>query len=583
MFWHLRSEHPYHMIQKVALLDNTMVETKDGLKSKYELISPTERVAMAKEHQMWDQNAGRYLYTPPPKSSWYILQPHMIKGISAGNRFGKTATHSVEIVAQIEGWHPLQRLNLEKLYKDAIDPEVKAHCGRLLDEKKWIPDPPIEARCVSVDYGFVERVNGPEFIKWASKSEVRYIGFDNEKKRRINWKDGSYVEFMTHAQELDAHGGASRQIIMFDEEAPQSIWTESMLRIADCNGRILYGCTGVEGVTWSDEAIWIPGLAGEDPDIYVIEMSTYDNPTITNAMIDKIKRQCATEDEVQIRIFGKRVRKGGSVYDMARDEYPWIIPTFPESGVLEEERIVNPYYGSWNKPPDKGILILSIDIHPKTEQALLWVWVDTEGDVDMGGGDRSFKLRDKPNLYEVAEIFKNANVKQMDFLIKTIEGKLGRRHDYLLLELAAWNDDQNSASSNVASQFGDLGYAPMKASKDLIGGILKVKNMLTVKDFITGEDHPNPLLMTCENLERLRWERKNYHYPRPPKGQDMPIKQKPVDKDDHLMETERRIVEFVADHEMEIFEYRDENSFIMPDGTVIEIEDEVTFDATLGE
>ena len=546
-----------------------MVKTKDGLKSQFELMKPEDRIELTRQMRQWDASPGKYIYTPNPKEAWYALQPHTIKGISAGNRAGKTGTHSQDLVSQAEGWHPLQRNNLIKLSKEAISKEVREHCERLLDEQKWIPDPPIEARCISVDYGFVERVNGPEFVKWATKSELKYVGYDNEKKRRIDWKNGSYIEFMTHAQELDTHGGASRHVIMFDEEAPKNIWDESLMRIIDVNGRILYGCTGVEGVTWSDESIWIPGLRGEDPDIYVIEMSTYDNPTITNEMIDKIKAQCKTQQEIDIRIYGKRVRRGGNVYDMARDEYPWVIPSFT--------------------PPKDGVLILAADIHPKTEQALLWVWVDFKGEVELGNGDKSMPLREeekKPNLYEVAEVFQHANVIQMDHLIKETEKLLGRTHDDFLLELAAWNDDQNSSSKNVAHQFQDLGYDPIKASKELTGGILEVKSLLTVEDFVKNETHDFPRLMTCEHLERLRWERKNYHYPTQIKGrniEDMPIKQKPVDKDDHIMEDERRIVQFVVDHEMELMQVEDDNSFKMPDGSIITFDQEDNFDAIIGE
>lgn len=576
MYWYLRTEHPRDMLNEVARLDNIMVRQKDGaLKSKFELMPGEERVKLVKQMQVWDQNAGKYLFYPNDKSYWYILQPHMIKGISAGNQSGKTTTDTIDVVSQIEGWHPLQRKNLEELALKSIDPKVRDHCSRLMDERKWIPSPPIEARCVSVDYGFVERVNGPKYVMWASKGELKYVGFDNEKKRKIIWKDGSYVEFMTHEQDAITHGGAARHVIQFDEEGPKHLYDEALMRISSVKGRILYSCTGLEGVTWSDEAIWIPGLMGTDPDIYAIEMSTYDNPVQTEAMINRIKKQCATEQDVQIRIYGKRVRKGGSVYDMAQDEEPWVIPDIIP-------------------PKEKGILVFAADIHPKTEQALLWAWVDYEGEVDLGDGDKSFPLRSVdgellPNVYEVAEKFEHANVQQMDFIIKNVEEKLGRKHDHFLLEPAAWNDDQNKSAKPVAAQFVSLGYWPMKASKNLsgnalenAGGILEVKKFLTVKDFITGEDYKYPRLFTCASLERLRWERKNYHYPRPPKGIDMPIKQKPVDKDDHLMEDERRIIQFVVDHEMEFLE-QSENGFTLPDGTVIELDEESTFNAALGE
>lgn len=333
MYWYLRDSHPYEELQDIGKLHSTMYRTSKGLESAWDRMAGEDRVEIARRMQEWDSAPGRFLYYPNPKEQWYFLQPHRVKGISGANRSGKTCTHSNELIAQAEGWHPLQRDNLDKLATKAVSKKVREHCGKLMDEGKFIADPPIEGRVVAVDYGFIERVNGKELVKWATPSEIKYIGYDNEKKRKIEWKNGSYIEFMTHEQDLDTHGGASRDVIMFDEEAPQPIWTESLLRVADCNGRILYGCTGVEGVTWSDEAIWVPGLRGDHPSIYAIEMTTYDNPTITDAAINEIKSLCSTEQEVQIRIYGKRVRKGGLVYE-TKDEYPWIIPVFEKSEVF---------------------------------------------------------------------------------------------------------------------------------------------------------------------------------------------------------------------------------------------------------
>lgn len=259
------------------------------------------------------------------------------------------------------------------------------------------------------------------------------------------------------------------------------------------------------------------------------------------------------------------------------------------------------YWGAANKVPDEGVLVLAADIHPKTEQALLWTWVDFDGEVPMGE-DKSFKLRTKlrdihndasvddryevgqkiPNLYEVGEIFKTGDIQEIAGLARKVEKVIGRPHDYFLLEPAAWGDDQNKSSDNVAAQFVKLGFDPIKASKELTGGILKVKQFFKIYDFVEDKEYQNPRLMTCENLERVRWERKNYHYPRPPKGQDMPIKQKPVDKDDHMMENERRIVQYVLDHELSIITEKSEDVFVLPDGTEIQLQ-QSTFDANMGE
>ena len=100
------------------------------------------------------------------------------------------------------------------------------------------------------------------------------------------------------------------------------------MRRISVKGRILYGATAIEGITWTEDKIFTPGETGADPNIYVMDMSTYENPTISDKVVKEILKQCADETDVDIRIHGKRKRRGGNVYKMAKDEAPWIIDRF---------------------------------------------------------------------------------------------------------------------------------------------------------------------------------------------------------------------------------------------------------------
>jgi len=233
-----------------------------------------EQKKIKKQVQEWEFARGQTWYHPNEKAFDFFLSPAMIKFISGGNRSGKTQTKTSDIIMQCEGWHPLQRKNLEKLRKEALDTQIfidpiarkaykkdvsylKSHFEWIFDNKLWLRDPPIAARCVAVDFpNGVEKFCGPEYAKWATQSELKYIGYDNEKKRRINWKNKSFVEFMTTDQDLDAHGGASRDVIEFDEEPPSTYWQENMMRILDSRGRMILGMTAVKGITWVKMEIW---------------------------------------------------------------------------------------------------------------------------------------------------------------------------------------------------------------------------------------------------------------------------------------------------------------------------------------
>lgn len=262
-------------MRNIAILDNTFVKQKDGArKSKLELLPKDEQVKIGRQLQSWDQAPGRYSFIPNIKSFEYFLAPAMIKTLFGGNRSGKTATNCMEIVMQCEGWHPLQRANTEKIWKDCISEYhyrsnitdeievydcswVKQHLEYVIDNRYWIADPPVQARVVAVDFpNGVEKITGAEIVRWSTRSDLDYIGFMNEKKRRIKWKNGSFCEFMTTDQELDAHGGVARDVIYVDEEPPSDYWQENLMRTISTKGRMLLGMTAVNGITWVKHQLW---------------------------------------------------------------------------------------------------------------------------------------------------------------------------------------------------------------------------------------------------------------------------------------------------------------------------------------
>ena len=85
-----------------------------------------------------------------------------------------------------------------------------------------------------------------------------------------------------------------------------------------------------------------------------------------------------------------------------------------------------------------------------------------------------------------------------------------------------------------------------------------MQELLSVED---GQSHPR--LMTFKyqekGIEYLLYEKRSYHFPDPRKRIEQgrnPI-QKPVDKDDHMMENERRIVEYIYDSSLSVVDMED--------------------------
>lgn len=552
MYWHLRTkaDSPLYIKQMA----------KKKLESgEIDKLSGEEQVKLAEQFRGWELSQGRNYYKPNPKEIRFFLEPKFQKWISGGNRSGKTATCVMDVVMQCEGWHPLQKENLIILAKDAIDAWVREEAQRLLDEKKWIKSPPVYWRVVAVDFpNYVERVIGPEYEKWLTHADVLDIGYDNEKKRKITWKNKSIVEFMTLLQDVKSHGGAARDGVQFDEEPTSEHYSENLMRVVSTRGRIVGGMTAVNGITWTEDQIWSPGEKG-DKDIHVMEMSTYENPMNSADIIEQIIRNCLDQTEIDIRIHGKRKARGGSVYKMAKDESPWILPRF-------------------ELPSDGGYLIMAIDTHPRVPHAVLWIYIDYEGKYHE-------LIDDKPNLYEVAELFEYGTIPELGTKIKMMEiGVLKRSHDYALCEPGAWNKDQTKLNEkSIVEQLNDIGIFPDRGSKDLTGGLLKVADLLTLTT-----DHPR--LMCFEDLNRTRWERKNYRWPewRGIAKDNKSPKEKPVDKDDHIMECERRICEYVVDGNFEFIDIEmldKKHRVITESGAIMDIDlpREPEFDAMLGE
>ena len=118
----------------------------------------------------------------------------------------------------------------------------------------------------------------------------------------------------------------------------------------------------------------------------------------------------------------------------------------------------------------------------------------------------------------------------------------------------------------------DVGLMITKASKDRDAGVIKVKEMLSLefgkelpedqeKAFVINRSFPQ--IMTFNTLEVTREERRRWRYPKHRQRftDDMKVIQKPIDKDDHMMENEYRIALFMVEGEFEIVNTESENQY----------------------
>ncbi len=538
MFWYLtkKEDRPRAFLFKVQ-------EKVDS--GELEKLPKEERDKLIKQVVTWDQAQGRNFYEPAEKMYWWFLMPHWIKGIRGGNQSGKSAGCIMDFVMQMEGWHPLQKINMERIIEETFDDRIKKWLTNLYERNIFLPDPPVFLRCVGVDYPFIERVVGMEFVKWSTREMVKEVAYSHERKRKIYFTNGSYVEFLTQDQSTISHAGARLHGVYFDEEPPKPLWSQAKVRVSTLNGRLTIGMTSEHGTSWTDDEIWKQGLTHKDQFVYAEQLSMYDNPIQTPEMIDKIKQSFGDDEiAISISIYGHATPRGGRVYSMAQDYSPWIIDSF-------------------QIPEDKGYLIMAIDPHGKLPHAVLWLWVDYEGLFHP-------LFMDLPNLYEVSELFEPCNIPELASFIREKEQyEIGRKSDFILCDPYAWNTDQNNPQT-IADQMIGAGLMISQATKDRDAGIIKVKEMLSLT---LGKELPEdkekavvlrrnfPQIMTFDTLSVLREERKKYRWKRHRQRftEDSAVIQKPVDKDDHMMENEYRIALFVIAGDFDIIEMPSED------------------------
>lgn len=173
-------------------------------------------------------------------------------------------------------------------------------------DKKWRQFLPKEEYKNHPEYGWRE--------EWKNK-EIFAVHFNT----------GISVYFKTYKQGLDALQTGTVFAVFLDEECPEELWDELVLRVAAVDGYIHMVFTATIG-----QEIWRktiePKDSGEEkfPGAWKRQVSMYDciryldgSPSQwTEERINKVMKTCKSTQEVQRRVFGKFVKDSGLKYPM---------------------------------------------------------------------------------------------------------------------------------------------------------------------------------------------------------------------------------------------------------------------------
>lgn len=426
------------------------------------------------------RNDGLAFYEPHPKQDLFHRSTALRRGVFAGNRFGKSIAGCAEDCA----W-----LRWERPWLPDTDP------GR----RSGLPQYPVKGLVITTNWDKVDEVytsnRGSEGKLW------RFLPRDGFIKRTtrnhegkicvVECSNGSVLRFATVRSWLNdpqSVESTDYDFIHIDEPCPEGMWKGASRGLVDRNGSAWFTLTSLTE-PWIVDS-FLPGGQFERS-MFKVEGSIFDNPYLTPDAI-KMFEATLTEDEKECRLYGKPLHLAGLVYKAFRyDKH--VLQTLPKG------------WRSFMEPPRDWSYYYYIDPHPRTPNAMLFLAVDKFN-----------------RLFFFHDIFERTTMRELCNQGRpVVEGRhvIRGRAD----PLAFIQDPETDKC--WADDLCTHGFPVDKAIKAPMQGINRVNELLL-------EDPP--CVFFSPSCRRTLWEIQRYHWDEE--------KNKPVDKDDHMMENLYRAV-----------------------------------------
>lgn len=287
-------------------------------------------------------------YVPHDKQVMFHSSPKKGRQYVGGNRSGKTTGGIAEDIYWLTGTHPY----------------------------RTTPEPPVIGRICTVDFkNGVDKIILPNLRQWLPTSYLKNGSWEDSyhsAKHLLTLENGSELEIMSYEQDLDKFAGVPRHFIHFDEEPPKNIFGECKARLVDYRGSYWLTMTPVDGMTWTYDEIFEPGLEG-DPLIDVIVVDMMDNPHIDQDEIADFLSGLDAEERI-IRGKGKYIAIGGLVFKYFNSEEHIIDPVIPRGSNWTyyeslDHGFNNPTAWLWHAVHTNGTVV-TFDEHYKSEMTV---------------------------------------------------------------------------------------------------------------------------------------------------------------------------------------------------------------------
>jgi phage terminase large subunit-like protein len=338
----------------------------------------------------------------------------------------------------------------------------------------------------------------------------KYETLKSGKRYEYEWKTDTGWEFnlMTYEQDVKEFESATLGLAWFDEPPPQPIYKATVARMRR-GGVIFITATPLTGSAWMYDDI-IVNQDNEAKSRYFLEADVEDackehgiRGFLEHEDIVKMINQY-DPDDLQARIFGKFQHLTGLIYKKYSDKI----------------HVLRPF--EINKRDH--VVIELVDTHPRNPDAVTWIAVDKQG--------RHFIVDELYGSWETPEFAQKIKDKAANFRIVRRE-----------IDPSAFNEDQHMKAyeNSLAKRLALHGLIYYPASKNRTAAIRITKDYLDYQQVGNYMVKP-PMLYVFDNCKRHRYEFTHWQWEnwQGKTAQYKALKEKPMDKDDHMMENTGR-------------------------------------------
>tara|TARA_R100000501_G_scaffold6048_1_gene13239 strand:+ start:1387 stop:2859 length:1473 start_codon:yes stop_codon:yes gene_type:complete len=336
------------------------------------------------------------------------------------------------------------------------------------------------------------------------------------KNNTIISKNKSVIYFKTFEQGSDAYQGDTLDAIWLDEECSNSIYQESIVRLADRKGIAILTFTALEGFTRLVTKFW----KSDNPNHKTCVLTPFMNPFISDDA-NKQLLDSLDEDEIQSRWEGEPHIKEGRIFKTYNDDHR--IDRFD-------------YVELVVKNPNRWKITEGIDPHERTPHHWLRFLYDNDNDI----------------LYVVEEIsapMESMLIRDFSLLIKSSRKQMNKfiQIDWCQIDTSSVKpdvinvhpDEDQTNVHTVRREFQRNGINTILCTKDNNLGLGAIKSRLKIVKTQDGTIKKKPSLYLFKDLKGLNLQMNTYvwdSYVSESLSERKEMVNRPKKKDDHFID-----------------------------------------------